>query len=424
MRYTVGKVSTCGHASAGGFSCIKKNAISRTKNRAGFPTFRDFLRLVLVQFPRETQNVKNAKIECGFSGFSQGIPRGYKKVALYFLEEKTVLYAPLELTNKIKDIFPGAYAAADKKLDGSPGFSYDVYSKTIMGFDGAFLKFLPALSPFENRPLEGGTPQFTASVVSLLSCHQWRKHKQVYSFTDELTEILIDQALHFDDVPSDVLAAAPYSSFYVKAPILSWFDGFFFTKGKEQLFLLYVNPDCTGVFPLIIPTVDLKTGDQLTTVSAMFDQYGIFGSDENETIFIRNIETMCCIALQMVLYICAQNADIRENENQAARHRPATPGFIKDKVREVKAYDVGETVAVKVRQARLGTTRTAGTGQAASGQGSRKTPHSRRGHWSHYWTGKGRKKCVLKWIAPLFINGGGETVKIDVISQNKKNPKS
>lgn len=40
-------------------------------------------------------------------------------------------------------------------------------------------------------------------------------------------------------------------------------------------------------------------------------------------------------------------------------------------------------------------------------QHARPRPHLRRGHWSHFWTGKRDSKDrerVLKWIEPVYIN--------------------
>ena len=34
-------------------------------------------------------------------------------------------------------------------------------------------------------------------------------------------------------------------------------------------------------------------------------------------------------------------------------------------------------------------------------------PHLRRGHWSHFWTGKrdsADRERILKWIEPVYIN--------------------
>lgn len=39
--------------------------------------------------------------------------------------------------------------------------------------------------------------------------------------------------------------------------------------------------------------------------------------------------------------------------------------------------------------------------------GTPKRPHSRKGHWHHFWIGKRdteERKLVLKWVAPMFIH--------------------
>ena len=50
--------------------------------------------------------------------------------------------------------------------------------------------------------------------------------------------------------------------------------------------------------------------------------------------------------------------------------------------------------------------------------GKSKAPHSRRGHWHHYWVGKkdsGERRLILKWIAPTFVNGTPNTVNINIV---------
>lgn len=52
------------------------------------------------------------------------------------------------------------------------------------------------------------------------------------------------------------------------------------------------------------------------------------------------------------------------------------------------------------------------------GHGSAKSPHSRKGHWHHFWTGKRgteERKLILKWVAPMFINGGTDEVSVNLI---------
>ena len=46
-----------------------------------------------------------------------------------------------------------------------------------------------------------------------------------------------------------------------------------------------------------------------------------------------------------------------------------------------------------------------------SGPGAPKRPHTRRGHWHHYWVGSDKdnsRKLILKWTAPMFIGGGSD----------------
>ena len=48
--------------------------------------------------------------------------------------------------------------------------------------------------------------------------------------------------------------------------------------------------------------------------------------------------------------------------------------------------------------------------------GGKKRPHSRRGHWHHYWAGpQDDRRLILKWTAPTYIHADdmppdGETV--------------
>ena len=38
-------------------------------------------------------------------------------------------------------------------------------------------------------------------------------------------------------------------------------------------------------------------------------------------------------------------------------------------------------------------------------------PHTRRGHWHHYWTGtKDNRKLILKWTAPIFVGGSSDNI--------------
>lgn len=112
-------------------------------------------------------------------------------------------------------------------------------------------------------------------------------------------------------------------------------------------------------------------------------------------------------ALQLVLYICAANADITENpEQKQITRKPATRTKPKDALREVRKWDVGYRIGSIIRKSseedsvheqRVSTSR----------KSSPKRPHVRKGHFHHYWIGSksdNNRTLVLKWVAPMFIN--------------------
>lgn len=79
-----------------------------------------------------------------------------------------------------------------------------------------------------------------------------------------------------------------------------------------------------------------------------------------------------------------------------------------------KRWDVGYRVGAAIRKCRdaLGTDPYGDTSDAdpkkSSAKGGTKRPHTRRGHYHHYWVGSekaGTRRLVLKWIAPAFIGG-------------------
>ena len=37
------------------------------------------------------------------------------------------------------------------------------------------------------------------------------------------------------------------------------------------------------------------------------------------------------------------------------------------------------------------------------------SPHFRCAHWQRFWTGEGRKKCVVRWIEPTFVGNVKES---------------
>ena len=122
--------------------------------------------------------------------------------------------------------------------------------------------------------------------------------------------------------------------------------------------------------------------------------------------------------LQLVLYICAENKEIEENALQKnITRKPKSKKYIKDKYREVQIWDCGNKISEKIRTFLISDNKTCSS-NSKIGNGKIKSPHSRRGHWHHFWIGKRNseeRKLILKWVAPTFVNGSPNTVNINIV---------
>lgn len=106
--------------------------------------------------------------------------------------------------------------------------------------------------------------------------------------------------------------------------------------------------------------------------------------------------------IQLLLYLCAANADIKERRPTTV---PTKTPKASDK-RPVRHWDVGVRVGATIKRNRSYAAQTQRTGGEHK-QHARPRPHLRRGHWSHFWTGKrdgSDRERILKWIEPVYIN--------------------
>lgn len=330
----------------------------------------------------------------------------------------------LDYLNKISSKYPGCWEQFDTFLEGKAQgeFEWD---------DRCYLPIAAGIAVASN----GGTPSQShiSDASSLVALAPWRLYKQIYEFAPEMEQLLAEQA---DDciIPIEVLNSLPYQSIYIKTSLFRGYDGFFVhfesdpNDGRLELRFLIID-DNLGAVPLaihLIPGGTIKDGfDAMLAESKK--QAGLNRGElllkqleklQEET---KMLYDMSLVLMQLVLYICAQNAEIQEDEQQKKITRiPVRKEFIKDKFREVKKYEVGTETARIVR----GIYGKSGVGFnyiKGENQGSAKRPHSRRGHWHHFWTGSREngkeRKLILKWVAPTFIHADtpDNVVKINEI---------
>ncbi|WP_300957627.1 AcrVA2 family anti-CRISPR protein [Faecalibaculum rodentium] len=280
----------------------------------------------------------------------------------------------------------------------------------------------------------------------------WRQWKQVYRFDLDFAKLLTETKESMT-MPVEVLKSLPYPCIYIETAGIIDLDGVFVirdhdTKTRTDILAFYghtlKNPMGVeapievnrllladgitvkqSIIPRIWPTQTTMTNGKVRIVE------GLEKASADDRIAKKNEETAKKI-LQLVLYICAENAEIKADPVQERiRKEPKSEASgkpeIKDRMAEVKKMDVGaetgERIRIMGRKQKAGTSESSGTHH---GSKSQKSPHMRSGHWHHYWRGKRNtedRRLVVNWIAPVFINASlvdeDETVTINIAKKQK-----
>ena len=238
------------------------------------------------------------------------------------------------------------------------------------------------------------------NVFTTLILSQWRKNKQVYCIPKEFCEILVE-AEDFQ-IELSIFQYLPYDAFYLELEDHKYADGVLVRYNRKTMefafcILFKSNYEFTesGVNGGFFTQED--NGSFKEFLGRQKEQ--LLGRPDDEGILA--IQEVLKLTLQASMYLCAKNADVKENLIQKDIYKPSAA--IKNRYAEVRKWDVGERVVHDQKRAM----------QAAkeqqickSGDKDRKRPrqHWRKAHWHTYWVGKGRKERELKFIAPMLIN--------------------
>lgn len=243
-----------------------------------------------------------------------------------------------------------------------------------------------------------------AYAYAYVMSNHWRQTKLIYEFDKTLVEELTAQTDLA--VASEMLKRLPFECAYVMTPNLFGYngepvDGFMCLKRRnvlQILFVVYNKKDGTtseGLLDIHLDATTLEESDRLSRETSV--KRGLISGHTPSTRTSSGI-------IQLLLYLCAANADVQER-------RPTTTTAAKkatkptDK-RPVRCWDVGVRVGATIKRNRSCAAKTQRKGGDRK-QHARPRPHLRRGHWSHFWTGKrdsADRERVLKWIEPVYIN--------------------
>lgn len=233
----------------------------------------------------------------------------------------------------------------------------------------------------------------------------WLKDaKAIYDFDKTLFETLSDQTDL--SVASETLKRLPFKCAYICMPVKlegpqdTPMDGFFALKEKDVIKCLFVSTDTMafGQLDIHLSARTFEESEELSVKEA--EGYGAeFARSPNS-----NTTRASKLIVQLLLYLCAANADIKERRSSTTAAAKKTNK--KADKRPVRHWDVGIRVGATIKRNRSYAAKTQHKGGEHK-QHARPRPHLRRGHWSHFWTGKRNsadRERILKWIEPVYIN--------------------
>lgn len=225
--------------------------------------------------------------------------------------------------------------------------------------------------------------------------------KMIYEFDKTLFETLSGQTDL--SVVSDTLRRLPFRCAYICMPVKlegpqdTPMDGFFALKAEDVIKCLFVSTD-TMAFGQLDIHLSARTFEESENLSV--EEAQRYGAEFTRSPNSATTKTSRLIT-QLLLYLCASNADVMERRPTASvKKASSTP----DK-RPVRQWDVGVRAGAVIKHNRSCAERTRRAEH--NSHHARPRPHLRRGHWSHYWTGKrdgADRERILKWIEPVYIN--------------------
>ena len=336
----------------------------------------------------------------------------------------TMIPEPLKLINRVKASVKG-YGDVYMIFDTFRAARYEndlVWDETKCYLP---LQVFMEITKFLNRDKFNDDIAYDA--VAMFHTYNWRLHKQIYSFDSEFADVLVQT--DSSDIDTSVFENLPYNSFYVDIPngcicydsngeVLCTVSGFFCSRNVSMrsatddlldCIMLYFVTDQNHVIacPLKVKqgvTVKESTDSYMETL--YYATNDLTDVDESYHEVTKMVPYLLNNATQLILYLCSMNMDIAENPEQKKIYRaPSKTSKPQDKLSEVRKWDVGYRIGQVIRKTKQ--TESESTTTSVGHKSSAKRPHSRRGHFHHFWVGKrdsAERKLIVKWVAPMYIN--------------------
>ena len=335
------------------------------------------------------------------------------------LKNKKELY-PLQVTKEVFARFPKIAAYIELIKDTAI---------QMLGFDYSFCDYpteiIENVLKTENALKTEKVPirNIRATALKIQSALTWNKNKQVFSFDNDMAGELINSFSVDDPIPMNIFNNIPFDGMYIESKGTS--VKFFVTRDMSKNGMKFLNfysvDDITEIFPLTGQIKSLRE-----TMDVYLENFIIQEKTES-TIqelmeFVKNVYHNLSCMLPLLIYLCADNAQVeykgskvKKENGYLPKEKTPTNHFSKSKQSStsIVKIDVGIRIGKAIRQYNQVHKENAETNKiinvsAGTGLGVKKSPHIRRGHYHHYWTGRKdgseERRLILKWIPPTFIN--------------------
>lgn len=320
------------------------------------------------------------------------------------------------------------YRSMFKELDSMKNVDFYTIAPIVHKYINPF-KNKNMLSIDECNDISARLSKFTDYLCSI---YKWKRWKKIYMFNTDLMANLINQSDRTDPksliIPKDFLLNIPYETFFINA------NGFFDDMLEENEIVKNINSSdmiikINGFFVRIdteketkrkilvfnIPMYICDKSYNLKIFNSMNHEIILDGESIQDCIqlsiddkgFINTVTsknnytklTMRCLTL--LLYILAANSDITDGSINTYKPKKKNKSII-DAFSEIQQFNVGYRVGAALKQHGMQHNL-----QSYGNNGKKKIPHTRRGHWHHYWVGprnSDHRELIVHWIPPIAVN--------------------